>query len=162
MLRKSGIERMAIVWANRLSKEMTEEMVRGHFSSYGTLLKVTMCPSRQSNSAYCFLEYESEEVAQRVAATDHSLDGSLLQVAMADPTLYNRSVRRTSNREKLNVKVEDEIKDMSRSEAYYYGFAQGKRYMMKNLTKSTNRREVRYNRPTDDQSSSNRPQYQEE
>jgi len=147
---------MAIVWVNRLSKETSEEVVRDYFGSYGKLLKVTMCPSRQYNNAYCFLEYGSDELAKEVAAMEHTLGDSQLQVAMADPTLYERSIRRSSNREKLSQKVDEEIKDMSKSDAYYYGFAQGKRYMMKNLTKTTERRSVRYDRPFNDRQSNDR------
>ena len=35
-------------------------------------------------------------------------------------------------------KIDDEIRDMTKEESYYYGFRQGKKYFLKQMTKNTN------------------------
>jgi RNA recognition motif-containing protein len=141
------------VWVNKLSLDTTENNVNEYFSTYGKISKTTFCSSssvvgsRQRSTSYCFVEFENAESAAKVLESDHDIDNVRVQVALADFKLYSRSVKRIADREKLNEKIEDSIKDMNKTDAYYYGFAQGKKYMLKNITRTpTKPRNIRYNK----------------
>ena len=145
----SNDELKNVIWVNKLSKNVTENKVRDHFKDCGEIKTVFICSSRNRNSLYCFIEFIDENSAQKALEKNDSqlneeTDEDQITVALANNRLYERSVRRTDARSKLNEKVAEEIKDMDKTDTYYYGFSQGKKYMLKKMTTSNPRRNVRY------------------
>lgn len=136
-----------VLWVNRLPKDMTETDIGTYFGSYGSIVKTTVCSSKQRPTSYCFVEYEDENFDHGVLTTEYVLDNVRIQVEMADKKLYDRCVKRLENRYRLEHTIHNKIQDMSVSDAYYYGFSQGKKYMIKNLSGNQS---VKYNRsPTE-------------
>lgn len=141
----SNDELKNIVWVNKLSKNVTDDDVEEHFEECGDVKTVFMCSSRNRDSTYCFVEFVDEEGAKNALKMNGTkLGDECLVVALADNKQYDRSVKRTEARTKLNEKVEEEIKDMNKTEAYYYGFNQGKKYMLKKMTRVGPKRNVRH------------------
>jgi RNA recognition motif-containing protein len=133
-----------IIWVNRLSKNVTEEDIKEHFKECGEIKTIFICLSKNRNSTYCFVEFTNEECAQKALDKNNTeLGGNDIVVAIADNVQYDRSVRRTDARVKLNEKIEDEIKDMDKLSSYYYGFSQGKKYMLKKMTRTHPKRNGR-------------------
>lgn len=141
----SSDELKNIIWVNKLSKNVTDDDVREHFKECGEIKIVFICSSRNRNFTYCFVEFTDENGAQKaLEKNDTELGDGQVVVALADNRQYERSVRRTETRTKLNEKVEEEIKDMDKTSSYYYGFIQGKKYMLRKMTRTNPRRNVRY------------------
>ena len=133
------------VWVNKLSKDVSKDNILEHFKGCGNVQNVSICSSRNRNFTYCFLEFENNDsVQQALALNESKLGEENITVALADSRLYERSIRRTDAKLKLNEKVVEEIQNMDKLEAYYHGFRQGKKYMIKKMTRNNGRRNVRY------------------
>lgn len=133
-----------VVWINRVSKNVTDNDVREHFQDCGTVSEVFICSSRNRSFTYCFVKFENNESVQNaLKKNDTQLGDHKIVVALADNRLYERSVKRAEARSQLNDKVVEEIKDMDTTSAYYYGFSQGKKYMLKRMTRVNPRRNLR-------------------
>jgi RNA recognition motif-containing protein len=143
-----------IVWVNRLSKNVVDEDIKEHFKECGEIKTIFICSSKNRNFTYCFIEFVNNDCAQKALVKNNtSLGDTQIVVALADNTQYDRSVKRTDARSKLNDKIEEEIKDMNKLSSYYYGFSQGKKYMLKKMARTQPiKRNVRQSR---DQSNNN-------
>jgi RNA recognition motif-containing protein len=125
-----------VVWVNKLPKNVTEEQVRTHFKGCGQMKNVFVCSSRNRNMTYCFVEFSTKTGTEKALKMDGCTYGDgTLTVALADVRLYERSVRRTEERDRIRQMVEEEIKDMSKLDAYYYGFSQGKKNILRKVTR---------------------------
>jgi RNA recognition motif-containing protein len=131
-------EQRHIVWVNKIYKDVTKNNIQELFEECGTITNITMCSSNR-NFSYCFIEFEDETGAQNaLEKNDTLLENQNLIVALADINLYNKSIKKNDFHQKLASKIDEEIKDMTKEEAYYYGFRQGKKYFLKQMTKNTN------------------------
>lgn len=134
-----------IVWVNRLAPQITEEQVREHFVDCGEVSDVFVCSSRNRNSTYCFVTFVDESCAQKALDLNNTVLGdSQINVALADDRLYARSVKRTEAKARLDAQIDEAIQNMTKTEAYHYGFSQGKKYILKRM--SGNQRHVQYRR----------------
>ena len=136
-----------VVWVNKLFRDVTENNIRERFAQYGDITNVFMCSSRNRNTTYCFVEYQDESSAQKALSEAGSVWNELeIEVALAERRLFTRSIRRNEARDKLNQRIVEKIEGMNPLEAYFCGFSEGKKYMLRRVTQSAPRRNIRYNR----------------
>lgn len=131
-------EQRHIVWVNKIYKDVTKNNIKKLFENCGTIKDITLCSSNR-NFSYCFIEFDDENGVKNALEKNNTMfENQNLIVAIADINLYNKSIKKNEFQKKLASKIDDEIKDLSVKDAYYYGFKQGKKYFLKQMTKNTN------------------------
>lgn len=132
----SSDELKNIVWVNKLAKDVTEDDVRTHFVKCGSIKTLLLCSSRNRMLSYCFIEFDNESCAQKaLGMNDTTMGSDRIVVATANARSYERSVKRTEARARINAKVTEDIKGMSEQEIYHYGFKQGRRYTLNQMSR---------------------------
>ena len=133
-------EQRHIVWVNKVYKDVTKENIHELFENCGKIMDIVMCSSNR-NLSYCFIEFNDEKGVQNALEKNDTLLGNQnLVVAQADLNLYNKSIKKNDFHKRLASKIDVEIRELSKEEAYYHGFRQGKKYFLKQMTKNTNMR----------------------
>jgi RNA recognition motif-containing protein len=126
-----------IIWVNKIVKGTTETVIRELFSEYGEIKSVLLCESRNRQSLFCFIEFDQTSSSQK-ALEKHDFkqsDGTLLVVANVNIKQYMATIKKMENKNKIRTEVTKVIQNMSAEDAYYYGFKEGKKYVLQKREK---------------------------
>jgi RNA recognition motif-containing protein len=131
-----------IIWINKIVKGTTEVVIRELFSEYGEIKSVLLCESRNRQSLFSFIEFDQSSSAQKALEKNDfkQSDGTPLVVAFVNAKQYISNIKKMENKNKIKSEVVQAIQNMSVEEAYYYGFKEGKKYVLQRQEKDNKRR----------------------